>query len=332
MIDDETTVSVTYRPRWVVAPVPVVLPDPPANTVAPVVSGTTAEGETLSVTDGTWTGGPSYTYQWKRDGASITSATNNTYLLDAADIGAMIKCTVTATNAGGSTGADSNEVGPITAPPFDPTSIAGLEMWLDADQLVLANDDPVATWTDESGNGTDATQATGGSQPLFKTAVQNSLPAVLFDGTDDWLRATVGADTSRTVFVVAKATAGTSGRTLWGYGGNARLRISSTGTWEWFRNEATTAVGLGGTATNTTIITLVVTDASTASGYLDDGTATAFDPDDSVTTLTTIDLGQNPNVNRFPGYVMEVLAYDSALSDTDRGNVRDYLNTKWSVY
>lgn len=41
--------------------------DPPANTVAPVVSGTTQEGQTLTVTPGTWSpAATSYTYQWQR--------------------------------------------------------------------------------------------------------------------------------------------------------------------------------------------------------------------------------------------------------------------------
>lgn len=40
---------------------------PPVNTVAPVVSGTAQQGQTLSATQGTWSpAGDSYTYQWQR--------------------------------------------------------------------------------------------------------------------------------------------------------------------------------------------------------------------------------------------------------------------------
>ena len=41
----------------------------PANTVLPVISGSTVVGQTLTTTDGTWTGfpAPGFTYQWQRD-------------------------------------------------------------------------------------------------------------------------------------------------------------------------------------------------------------------------------------------------------------------------
>jgi len=88
----------------------------PANTVAPVASGTTVVGQTLSVTDGTWTNTPSgYTYQWYRGGSPIGGATSSTYVLVTADIGSLISCIVVATNASGSNVASSNSLGPVTA-------------------------------------------------------------------------------------------------------------------------------------------------------------------------------------------------------------------------
>lgn len=88
---------------------------PPTNQVAPVISGTPLIGETLTTTNGTWTGSPdSYTYQWKRDGVNIGSATNSTYVLVSADVGTDIICTVTATNDFGSGNANSNAIHPST--------------------------------------------------------------------------------------------------------------------------------------------------------------------------------------------------------------------------
>jgi hypothetical protein len=77
---------------------------PPVNTAAPAVTGTGAVGNTLSCTQGTWTYVPtSYAYQWRRNGLNIAGATAATYLLVAADSGTNITCSVTATNAAGST-------------------------------------------------------------------------------------------------------------------------------------------------------------------------------------------------------------------------------------
>lgn len=96
---------------------------PPANTVAPAVTGTTTVGQTLSTTNGTWTGSPtSFSYQWQRDNqgggsySNIGSATATSYMLVDADDACNVRCVVTATNSGGSTAANSNSVGTVVEP------------------------------------------------------------------------------------------------------------------------------------------------------------------------------------------------------------------------
>lgn len=86
--------------------------NPPVNVVAPVVSGGVLIGQTLTTTDGTWTGTTpiTYTYQWQRNGSPILGATSSTYLLVYADVGTNVRCVVTATNAIGSASANSNQV------------------------------------------------------------------------------------------------------------------------------------------------------------------------------------------------------------------------------
>jgi surface protein len=83
----------------------------PINTVAPVISGSTALGGVLSSTTGTWSGIPTitYAYQWKR-GATNIGTNSSTYTLVAADSAAAITCVVTATNTLGSSSATSNTI------------------------------------------------------------------------------------------------------------------------------------------------------------------------------------------------------------------------------
>lgn len=72
---------------------------------------------------------------------------------------------------------------------FSPTDIAGLQIWLDASQIVGLNDgDAVATWSDLSGNGYNATQGTASKRPTYQTSEINGKPCVRFDGVDDFLR------------------------------------------------------------------------------------------------------------------------------------------------
>ena len=60
----------------------------PANTAAPVASGSLTVGSTLSCTQGTWTNSPtSYAYQWQRGGANISGATSASYVTVTADGG-----------------------------------------------------------------------------------------------------------------------------------------------------------------------------------------------------------------------------------------------------
>jgi len=82
----------------------------PINTAAPVASGTGAVGNNLSCTQGTWTYGQTYAYQWMRGGSPISGATNSVYALVGADSGNSVSCRVTATNPAGSTSANSNGI------------------------------------------------------------------------------------------------------------------------------------------------------------------------------------------------------------------------------
>jgi hypothetical protein len=86
---------------------------PPVNTALPTISGTVAQGQTLSAAPGTWSGSPTFTYQWRRCDAAggacvdVVGATAATYLLSPADAGFTIRVAVTATNTAGSASAVS---------------------------------------------------------------------------------------------------------------------------------------------------------------------------------------------------------------------------------
>ncbi len=91
---------------------------PTASSVS--ISGTTTEGQTLT---GNYTYGDTEsdvegtsTFRWLRDNVAISGATSSTYLLDAADVGTMIKFEVTpvaVTGTSPGTAVQSTAVGPI---------------------------------------------------------------------------------------------------------------------------------------------------------------------------------------------------------------------------
>lgn len=84
----------------------------PVNTVAPALSGTAEDGQTLTCSTGTWTGTATitYAYQWQRNGSNISGSTASTRTLTSDDVGTSVRCVVTGTNAAGSASANSNAV------------------------------------------------------------------------------------------------------------------------------------------------------------------------------------------------------------------------------
>jgi hypothetical protein len=97
------------------------IPAAPSATQPPTLSGTPAVGQTLTCGQSEWSGEPTgYAYAWLRDGTPIAGAAGASYLVTKADAGHAIACRVTATNAVGSTAADSAALEvPMPATPGD---------------------------------------------------------------------------------------------------------------------------------------------------------------------------------------------------------------------
>jgi RHS repeat-associated protein len=97
----------------------------PVAVSQPTISGVLVEGETLSENHGAWTNEPSsYAYQWERCSSMgteckpIAGATEQTYLLQTADIGHRLLVKETASNAGGPSQAQASAATALVAPPI----------------------------------------------------------------------------------------------------------------------------------------------------------------------------------------------------------------------
>ena len=145
----------------------------PVNTVAPVASGNTYVGDVITTTDGTWTGSPTFTYQWYTvsTGDPIVGATSTTYTLLEADAAKEINCQVTGTNAAGSSIGSSNSIitTALAAPTnLEPPVIDDGQTYYDGSTLIFTGNvwdgNPVPTltyqWLRDGGNIGGATAAT----------------------------------------------------------------------------------------------------------------------------------------------------------------------------
>ena len=95
--------------------------EPPEQGTPGGVSGSPQVGNNLFCEAGSWSGEPSFTYQWLRNGSVIAGAGESSYALTAEDLEKVIQCRVTATNAVGATvavnaaGTGARYVQPIVA-------------------------------------------------------------------------------------------------------------------------------------------------------------------------------------------------------------------------
>lgn len=146
----------------------------PTNTVAPAISGTIEEGQELTCSQGTWigTGTISYAYQWRRNNVGIPGETSSTYTIVSADAGALLSCSVTATDDEGSSvalaiAASAVPSGPVTAAPGaatdSPAAGAPEASTGAAASPGAATDSPTPGTPTASGGGSSASAAPGGA-------------------------------------------------------------------------------------------------------------------------------------------------------------------------
>lgn len=97
--------------------------------------------------------------------------------------------------------------GKLIGKPFLPSNLNELSLWLRADDGVTYDgSNNVNNWSDQSGNGNDATgDIGGGTAPTYQTNTINGLPVIRFDGSGQLMTLTSSVGGSEyTFFIVCK--------------------------------------------------------------------------------------------------------------------------------
>lgn len=205
---------------------------------------------------------------------------------------------------------------------------------LEADTLVLNDNDPVETWTDVSGNGRNFTQISAPQKPTYKsTAGPGSRPCVRFDGGDYLTRATSGISPSPiTIFSVLKP-ADTNPRTICSSNtGGLQFRINNLKQ----NFLKVNAVDMGSSTTSLSTVAFqqinVTYDGTTLNFRLNssaDGTAV------SAQTLTAAveDIGRQTvlNIEYFSGDICMLRIYTSVLTGPQIATVEAEILSRWGV-
>lgn len=165
---------------------------PPVNFTPPEIEvdppeGDAAVGATLTVVSpGDWSGSPTFTYQWRRDGVDISGETAIDYVAVVADSTKLISVRVTATNAAGSQFADSNDIEIL----FVPESLTGLKNhWTAKDLISVGDFNPIDSWTSRVGALVLPVTQGDNARPIFVLDYYgDGNLGVIFDGIDDNFR------------------------------------------------------------------------------------------------------------------------------------------------
>ncbi len=202
---------------------------------------------------------------------------------------------------------------------FNPTDIAGLQIFYDPRQMVGFNDgDAVATLADLSGNSRDATQATASRRPLYKTNIYGSDPALLFDGVDDQMSLTnYQPGNSYTMVAVL------SGTGIYPVGGAANYWFYGTPVLTFFSHLGYYQIVVGALTSKSVIV--LRSDAGTLTLRINGvnqtlGSLNAFAQTPSIDGIGRVNSSAYHN-----GHLGAVLLWNTALLDGQIVQVEDYL-------
>lgn len=229
--------------------------------------------------------------------------------------------------------------------PNHSTLLSNLKGWWDASQEAEADGAAIATWNDMSGNGNDLTQGTGAQQPIMDTLLVNGRPGIDFDGTADNVDNTgfthAAGASAATVFVVCQPDAVANQIAVNGGAFQMGLNLDGTGAALAIADGSNYGSVAGVVAGGVTRIWSMVYNGAGAT----DALRMRLMRDAVPQTLTftgaipvTLVVGNGwhvgaryDNAQYFNGKILEVVYLNTALSDSNRRAVENYLGQKYNI-
>ncbi|HEX4416743.1 MAG TPA: LamG-like jellyroll fold domain-containing protein [Kofleriaceae bacterium] len=213
---------------------------------------------------------------------------------------------------------------------------SGLDMWLRADAgISFGSGTQVAQWADQSGQGRNGSMPTPARQPQLVSAALNGQPVVRFGGAQSLSMSTPVSPTTFTMFIVGKnSLTSESFSMILGPGGstpNNQLR--------WENGTQALLIGLGNnlpqvtpTIGNTRVYHALSTryDGGTMTVYRD-GNQVSSNAFTTTGPWTLASVGSWFSTYYMVGDLAEVIIYERALSESERGGVNAYLRAKYHL-
>lgn len=231
----------------------------------------------------------------------------------------------------------------------NPGGVKGVKLWIkanDGDLLSKSDGSSVSAWNNQANSGSNLSQGTSASQPLYKSNTTDNInfnPVLMFDGTNDYLMSPYNSTYNDrfTAFSVHNQTAASASRSPFG-----SRNFSLLQGWQYFHNinTRTLTTGNGTTFFNITgsSYTPGVTEilgiysfkgTNVNAGIFVNGFTTGSG---TVSYASNIFNGYSAGSNSDPsaywnGNIAEQILYDTTLSPTQNQRINTYLAVKYGV-
>jgi len=226
---------------------------------------------------------------------------------------------------------------PSSVQQFKPTDINACSLWLDAADLTGST---ISTWTDKSGNGSNATA--NAAITVLANAVNGNNVLSVVSGTARYLNGSISiTGTGLTVISAFRMDSGSSGSAriigLGVAGVNDFDNASSVGILR--QNSSNMGAYRAGSYAGPTLTYGVPAISTTyfdgANGYssINGGTASsiAATANFGITSYSIMANTSNADTQYLTGYMCEMIVYNSTLTLAQRRQVEGYLSKKWAI-
>lgn len=240
-----------------------------------------------------------------------------------------------------------------------PATFSGLRIWLDAVTLKyqggaeMADGTAIDAWRGNcklTFNGADPSfTAASTARPLYKQNVQNSLPGVLFDGSNDLMTgptdwANIFSRNEHTILIVCKPTALVSTgsgvvynrpQLIGSIGQYEGISVSPSGSdniftaWSYDSVSARTA-STGVLAVNSMALIESWHENGQLNVALNQGSTVTTTLRETTTSGSTMQIGTSGSSAFYTGYIFEIVMFDRALPTAHRTAIANWLRSKWN--
>lgn len=225
----------------------------------------------------------------------------------------------------------------VSAPPFAPTDIADLEVWLDSSDADTVKEvsDAVYRWDDKSGNDYHAVQSNGSKQPITNTRTMNGINAIDFDGTAHYLENNSGLYTlttgASTIFTVLNPE--NRERSVYGGDGKLNWRLNGGSNRSLFFHHPSTGISIApwmGTGVDNVIVQ--ARSGGTTKAIQNGADINSFASSGANFTMTSFNIGATSSGGElFDGLICEYVIFSRYLTDDELNTMGNYLASKWGT-